>query len=124
MTTTLARACTNSFKLSTGATIPQIGLGTYNITTQEHIDEAVDAALEAGYRHFDTGYYYKNQKLLGLSLKKFMPKYGIKREDIFVGSKIFPSHMETKKARQCLDQCLSQLDIEYIDLMLIREPTS
>lgn len=56
-------------KLNTGFSIPMIGLGTYKIVGQDAVTKAVDAALKAGYRLFDTAKYYVNEPELGIALQ-------------------------------------------------------
>lgn len=56
-------------KLNTGFEMPLVGFGTYKVTGQEAVDRAVDAALQAGYRHFDTAKYYVNEPELGNALE-------------------------------------------------------
>lgn len=56
-------------KLNTGYKIPLVGFGTYKVTGQETVDVAVDAALKAGYRHFDTAKLYVNEPELGAALE-------------------------------------------------------
>lgn len=61
--------CNPLVRLNTGYEIPLVGLGTYKIRGQEEMDLAVDAALIAGYRHFDTALLYANENELGISLE-------------------------------------------------------
>lgn len=58
-------------KLNSGYEIPLVGFGTYKLTKQEDIDKAVDAALECGYRLFDTAKLYQNEALLGNAFEVF-----------------------------------------------------
>ncbi|VDM84467.1 unnamed protein product, partial [Strongylus vulgaris] len=76
-------------KLNTGFHIPLIGLGTYKITGDQ-VKPAVDAALSCGYRMFDTAKYYVNEPELGDALEELLPKYNLKRTDIFITTKFFP----------------------------------
>lgn len=65
-----------------------ISVGTYRISNREKIFEVVDIALDVGYRHFDSAVCYRNESHLGDALKELLPKYNLRREDIFITSKI------------------------------------
>lgn len=58
------------------------------------MDPAIDAAIEVGYRHFDTAESYENEALLGAALKKALAKHGLTREDIWITSKVPPWKMD------------------------------
>lgn len=64
--------------------MPLVGLGTYKLFGPEDVHRAVDAALAAGYRAFDSAAVYRNEADLGQALKELLPKYGLSREDIFI----------------------------------------
>lgn len=63
-------------------------VGTYRISDPGKIFEVVDIALDVGYRHFDSAVCYRNESHIGDALKVLLPKYNLKREDIFITSKI------------------------------------
>ncbi len=109
---------TKLFKLSSGFSIPAIGLGTYQIKSQESIDEAVSSAWEAGYRHIDSAVCYRNEHLIGRALKK----YNIPRDEVFLTTKIPPNGMTYQMATELLNQSLKNFDTNYIDLYLIHWP--
>ncbi|VDK17482.1 unnamed protein product [Anisakis simplex] len=112
-------------KLNTGFALPLIGLGTYKVTGQETVTNVIDAALRAGYRMFDTAKYYHNEPEIGNALQELLPKYGLKREDIFITTKFFPSASNnTEFARKMVEQSLNDLKTSYLDLMLIHYPRS
>ncbi|CAB3396710.1 unnamed protein product [Caenorhabditis bovis] len=111
-----------SHKLNSGHYIPLVGFGTYKVTG-ESVYPAVDAALSAGYRLFDTAKYYHNEKELGVALKELLPKYNLKREDIFVTTKFFPSAEKSyETAKSLVDESLTNLQTSYIDLYLVHYP--
>lgn len=64
--------------------MPILGLGTYKLYGSEDVYRAVDAALAAGYRAFDTAAVYRNEADLGRALKKLLPKYCLTRQDVFI----------------------------------------
>ncbi|KAK2862793.1 hypothetical protein Q5P01_002326 [Channa striata] len=87
----------------------------------EEVYRAVDAALAAGYRAFDSAAVYRNEVDLGRALKELLPKYNLKREDVFITSKLGPKDQGDKAMEGALHS-LSQLDLGYIDLYLIHWP--
>lgn len=101
--------------------MPLLGLGTYKLQGAEDVHRAVDAALAAGYRAFDSAAVYRNETDLGRALKELLPKYGLTREDVFITSKLGPKD-QGKKAMEGALRSLSQLDLGYIDLYLIHWP--
>lgn len=110
-------------KLNSGYVIPLIGLGTYKITGQETVTAAVDAALKVGYRMFDTAKYYKNEAELGNAFKELLPKYKLKREDIFITTKFFPSREDNfRYVKEMVEESLARLQVSYLDLVLIHYP--
>jgi glycerol 2-dehydrogenase (NADP+) len=108
------------FKLNTGASIPAVGLGTWQSAPGE-VAAAVEHALKSGYRHIDAAFIYQNENEVGEGLKKAFA-YGIKREDVFVTSKLWCTFHQTGLPQKCLDQTLKNLGLEYIDLWLMHWP--
>lgn len=111
-----------TFKLLSGYSIPLTVLGTYLMEGDE-LFNALDKALVAGYRAFDTAYMYNNEKTMGDALKELLPKHNLSREDIFIQTKLDPSH-HGDKARRALEASLNKLQCGYIDLYLIHWPGS
>lgn len=128
------------YELYNGVKIPSVFMGTYPLKN-EAMDSAVDAALEAGYRGFDTARNYLNEDSLGNSLHKFLPKYGLTRQDVFITTKIgeplidgypdgrtltvaYPGEHKDIPALvdRWLAESLSKLHTDYIDLLLIHWP--
>lgn len=110
-----------SVLLNTGTRMPLLGLGTYGLKGQEDTYNAVDAALRAGYRAFDTAAVYRNEAHVGHALRSLLPKHGLSREDVFVISKLDPKDQGSKARDGCL-RSLEQLGLGYIDLYLIHWP--
>ncbi|ODO00652.1 hypothetical protein L198_02974 [Cryptococcus wingfieldii CBS 7118] len=104
-------------KLNDGSQIPVIAFGTG--TAQAWTDSApvVASALEAGYRHLDCAWHYKNQHHTGRAIKES----GLKREDVWVTSKAgsFDDDPADFDARKFLESCLKDLGVEYVDMYLI-----
>lgn len=110
-------------KLYTGAKIPAVGLGTFGSDrfSADQIAEAVLGAAQIGYRHFDCAAVYGNEKEIGASLQKAM-KSGIKRDDLWVTSKLWnDKHAEEDVIPAC-QQTLHDLQLKYLDLYLVHWP--
>ena len=75
---------TSSVVLNTGVSMPLVGFGTYKLCGSAEVFTAVDAALQAGYRAFDTAAVYRNEAELGRALRELLPKHGLSREDVFI----------------------------------------
>ena len=100
--------------LNNGLKMPMAGIGTFLLSPDE-AEASVLAALEDGYRLIDTANAYVNEKAVGRAMKKS----GLKREEIFLETKLWPSFYEDDNA---VDKTLERLDTEYIDLLLIHQP--
>jgi 2,5-diketo-D-gluconate reductase A len=103
--------------LNNGNTIPQIGLGTWPLSDDEVVPVVI-AAIEAGYRHVDTAYKYGNEAGVGQGIRDS----GIRREDIFVTTKLDGTYQGNDRAIAGLDGCLRRLGLDYVDLLLIHWP--
>ncbi|XP_005799679.2 uncharacterized protein LOC102219732 [Xiphophorus maculatus] len=111
----------HSVALNTGLQMPLLGLGTYKLCGPADVYQAVDAALAAGYRSFDSAAVYRNEADLGKALRELLPKHGLNREDVFITSKLGPKDQGVRAMEGALHS-LSQLDLEYIDLYLVHWP--
>lgn len=110
-------------KLYTGATMPGIGLGTFGSdhVTPAQVAEAVKGAAAVGYRHFDCASVYGNEAAVGASLESVV-QGGIRREDIWVTSKLWnDKHGEEDVIASCR-QSLADLRLKYLDLYLVHWP--
>lgn len=100
--------------LNNGLSMPMAGIGTFLLTPDE-AEASVLAALEDGYRLIDTANAYVNEKAVGRAMKKS----GLKREEIFLETKLWPSFYENDDA---VDKTLERLGTDTIDLLLIHQP--
>lgn len=100
--------------LNNGLKMPMAGIGTFLLSPDE-AEASVLAALEDGYRLIDTANAYVNEKAVGRAMKKS----GLKREEIFLETKLWPSFYEDDNA---VHKTLERLGTEYIDLLLIHQP--
>lgn len=103
---------TTTAPLASGASIPLLGFGTWQLSG-DTAREATTTALRVGYRHLDTATVYGNEAEVGAAIKDS----GVDREDLFVTSKIPPG--EAARAREVLETSLSLLGVAALDLWLI-----
>lgn len=107
-----------TYTLSNGVEIPKIGFGTWQIPNGAPAYESVTMVLKAGYTHIDTAYAYGNEESVGKAIKDF----GIKRNEVFITSKL-PSQVKSAEgARKHFVETLGNLDTDYVDLYLIHAP--
>ncbi|KAJ9591683.1 hypothetical protein L9F63_001770, partial [Diploptera punctata] len=97
-------------------------VGTYRVHGQSVIYRVIEAALRAGYRSFDTAAVYRNEEAIGLAFKSLLPKYNLKREDIFLTTKLDPSEHGKGKTTKAVHESLEKLGTSYLDLYLIHWP--
>ncbi|KAM7534004.1 hypothetical protein Aperf_G00000117100 [Anoplocephala perfoliata] len=110
-----------SLRLNNGHTIPRLGFGTFNVD-KEVVSDAIKGAFEAGFRHIDCAPSYENEKEVGQGIAKSMKKFGLRREDIFVTSKLGCDHHDPKDVRKACEESLRNLGLDYLDLYLIQWP--
>ena len=103
--------------LSDGNKIPQLGLGTWKLDS-ENMAPVVEAALEAGYRHFDTAYAYRNEAALGAAIHSS----GVPRNEIFITSKLPSGRHGYDSTLKTFDETMANLKLDVIDLYLIHWP--
>lgn len=107
-----------TYKLYNGIEIPKLGLGTWQTPDGEAAYNSVRWALEAGYRHIDTAMAYGNEESVGKAIKDS----GVKREDIFVTTKLPAEKKGYDIAKASFEKSLADLGLSYIDLYLIHAP--
>lgn len=104
-------------KLINGVKMPILGFGVFQIPEDE-TEKAVLEALKNGYRLIDTAQRYGNEVGVGKAIKKS----GIKREEIFVTTKVWVTEFNYELAKKSIDESLKKLDVDYIDLVLLHQP--
>lgn len=108
-------------KLNNGLEMPVLGLGTFLSKEGEGV-EAIKAAIDAGYRHIDTAYFYQNEKEVGEAIRAKIEEGVVRREDLFVTTKLWNTFHHPDHVEQAFQKSLENLDIEYIDLYLMHVP--
>lgn len=111
---------TKTVLLNSGYEMPINGLGTYSLHGDECIS-AVKSALKSGVRLIDTASAYENEEEVGQAIREAIDEGIIKREDIFVTTKIYPGS-EMENPEESIQACLDRLNIGYVDLILLHHP--
>ncbi|AUI78059.1 MULTISPECIES: aldo/keto reductase [Lactiplantibacillus] len=106
-------------KLSNGVQIPRLGLGTFMVRPED-TKAAVYTAIKDGYRLIDTANGYNNEKEVGEGIQQAINDNIVKREDIFLSTKIWPTFYENVNA---VDETLKRLGVDYVDLLFIHQPS-
>src|SRR4029453_14483760 len=101
-----------------GARIPAIGLGTMTLKEQVCID-AIKVALRLGYRHLDTAERYGNEEGVGEGLRQGLAASGLKREDVFVTTKVYWDKLAPGDFEKSVEESLTKLKLPWVDLLLI-----
>ena len=100
--------------LNNGVNCPAVGIGTFMLSPAE-AENSVREALKMGYRLVDTANAYVNERACGRGIKDS----GLKREDVFISTKLWPSEYENENA---VDETLERLGVDYVDLLYIHQP--
>jgi diketogulonate reductase-like aldo/keto reductase len=103
---------------SNGATIPAIGLGTWELRGRQ-CSELVVAALQGGYTHIDTAQMYGNEREVGDGIRAS----GVARENIFLTTKVWPDNFAADDFARAVDERLALLDCGAVDLLLLHWPS-
>lgn len=108
-------------KLNNGVEIPEFGLGVFKVSDDE-AGENVKNAIINGYRLIDTAQIYGNEEGTGRGIKAGLEAAGLKREDIFITSKVWNNHISYDETIAAFYESLSKLGLDYLDLYLIHWP--
>jgi diketogulonate reductase-like aldo/keto reductase len=113
-------ATSPAIKLNDGRSIPQLGFGVYQTSPGEQAQNAVREALKVGYRHIDTAQFYRNEKDVGEAVRSS----GLKRDEVFVTTKIANPNQGLEKTKFSLDKSLQQAGFDFFDLVLVHFPVT
>lgn len=108
--------------LNNGIMMPQIGYGVFRMTDLEECENAVVQAVKAGYRLIDTAAAYENETAVGKAIKRVIAEGIVRREDLFVTTKLWITDTTYEKAKEGFQRSLDRLELEYVDLYLIHQP--
>ncbi len=106
-----------AIRLVSGHTIPVLGLGTWALRGRQ-CKVVVKKAIDLGYTHIDTAWMYENQRAIGEALQEI----GAARDELFITSKIHQTHLKYNEVLSQCEECLEQLQTDYVDLLLIHHP--
>ncbi|BAK15097.1 aldo/keto reductase [Solibacillus silvestris StLB046] len=105
-------------KLANGAEMPYLGLGVYKMTDRDETLEAIEAALDLGYRAIDTAALYYNEEEVGEAIRHS----SVPREDLFVTTKVWNSDQGYDNTLRAFETSLKKLEMDYVDLYLTHWP--
>jgi 2,5-diketo-D-gluconate reductase A len=108
---------TPSVSLNTGATMPQLGFGVFQVPPQD-VEQVVTTALEAGYRSIDTAAMYRNEAGVGRAIANS----DLPRDELFITTKLDNGPHKSGEAERAFDESLRKLGLDYLDLYLIHWP--
>ncbi|MBE6121303.1 MAG: aldo/keto reductase [Erysipelotrichaceae bacterium] len=108
--------------LNTGAKMPMVGFGVFQIPDAEECRRVVIDAIKAGYRSFDTAASYMNEEAVGAAIREAVNSGLVTREELFITSKMWVQDMKNyDTAKQAIETSLSKLGLEYLDLYLLHQ---
>lgn len=113
-----------NIKLNNGLSIPVVGLGTWQSAPDGSLYRAVKGAIDAGYRHIDCAYAYENEEEVGKAINDAISEGKVKREDLFVVSKLWLTFFRRDRVQKCVKKILAKLNTPYLDLCLMHWPMS
>lgn len=109
------------YKLNSNFEIPVFGVGTF-LSKSDTVGTLLKNAITAGYRHIDCAERYGNQKEIGIALKEIFAEGKVKREDLFITSKVFVNNLSPEHSLESVKNTLADLQLTYLDLLLIHWP--
>lgn len=108
--------------LHNGVEMPWFGIGVFKVEEGAELVNAVKTALVHGYRSVDTAAIYGNEEGVGEGIRQGLQEAGLKREDIFVTSKVWNADLGYEETLKAFDTSLEKLGLDYLDLYLIHWP--
>ena len=104
--------------LNNGVKMPMIGFGVFQVNDQKQCQQAVEDAIEVGYRSIDTAASYMNEEAVGAAVRNC----GVKREELFITTKLWVQDHEYDDTLRAFDTSMAKLGLDYLDLWLIHKP--
>lgn len=112
---------TGHYTLNNGVKMPKFGLGTW-LSDTGLVQKAVEHAIDNGYRHIDCAHVYGNEHEVGAAIANKIAQGVVKREDLFITSKLWLTYLNPSKCEENLNITLKNLGTDYVDLYLIHWP--
>src|SRR5579862_3541539 len=104
--------------LNTGARMPSLGFGVFQVRDLKECQRSVEDAISVGYRLIDTAASYLNEEAVGDGLKTG----GVPRDQLFITTKLWVQDASYEGAKRAVDHSLKRLQLDYLDLYLIHQP--
>jgi diketogulonate reductase-like aldo/keto reductase len=118
---TIDKLYQQKFALNNGDEIPALGFGT-SLSDNRKTRDAVKAAVEVGFRHLDAAERYRNEAEVGAALKELFAAGTVRREDLFVTTKLWNNNHRPERVGPALQASLNRLGLEAVDLYLVHTP--
>jgi diketogulonate reductase-like aldo/keto reductase len=114
----MAEGLKASVRLNNGARMPWLGLGVFQIRSDDETERVVRTAIDLGYRSIDTAALYGNERGVGRAVRGC----GVPREELFVTTKVWNDDMRRNRVEAAFDESLRRLGLDYVDLFLLHWP--
>ncbi|RXZ00137.1 aldo/keto reductase [Fictibacillus sp. S7] len=116
----MIKSISDTTVLHNGVRMPWLGLGVYKAEDGQEVINAIQYALEAGYRSIDTASFYKNEEGVGQALMES----GVPREELFITTKVWNTEQGYETTLQSFEESRKKLALDYVDLFLVHWPVS
>jgi diketogulonate reductase-like aldo/keto reductase len=114
----------NKVTLNNGTKMPWLGLGVFRVDDGPELVNAVRHAIKNGYRSIDGAAIYGNEESMGEGIKQGIKEAGIKREDLFITSKLWNADLAYDEALKAYEKSIEKIGVDYLDLYLVHWPVA